>query len=90
MSNWIKLTEKLPKSDDMVLITIKAGAHTSTGQTTADETIPAYFVDDSQGTLIDGLWYPHFYEWGTTYIFKNCDVVAWMPLPEPYSTPDSE
>lgn len=86
MMKWIDPIERLPKSEEYVLITIKAGTLTSTGECGDNETIPAFFVDDSKyNSLVDGLWYPHFYEYGTSHIFNNRDIIAWMPFPAPYA-----
>ncbi len=79
---WIDITEKRPNSEDRVLITIKAGALDDLDSMPLEnETTIAWYVDNPD---VDGRWYPTFYFVNCEGEFMTKDIIAWMPLPEPY------
>ena len=66
LREWIPVSERLPKNDDWVIVTI------------LDES------GDTPWRYTDFGWY---LEEATCWIVeaeKRRDIVAWMPLPEPY------
>lgn len=60
---WIPVSERLPNSKKMVLVSLKTGL---------GEWVETDFIDPF-GTIYEP-WSRHW----------SCDVIAWMPLPEPY------
>lgn len=70
---WMPVSEMLPKEGDIVLVTLKIDW--SYGKGTDIETqidIATYYGEDGFGMFCD---------WNEG---QTVEVVAWMPLPEPY------
>lgn len=67
--NWIPISERLPETDDMVLVTVqpkKSGPYVTR----------AFYVNDA-GYLDDaGAWHG---------MWNMDNITAWMPMPEPYT-----
>ena len=81
MNGWIKLTDKLPESEEFVLVTVKAGTMVDGCELVHDEVTVGMFVNDK---TVGGTWYPYFYlerSGNEKYIEE---ISAWMPLPKPY------
>lgn len=69
---WIPCNEKLPEKFEDVLVTQKY----------YDLDCEEYRIDVNTACLDeDGYWYTIFLEEG---YMEDYDVIAWMPLPEPY------
>lgn len=66
---WIPTEEKLPESDEVVLITVSGVYNNLTFQ----RAVQLGSYDDSDGWIVEG-----YEEW------YDSNVTAWMPLPEPY------
>lgn len=82
MNDWIKCTDKLPKNEQEVLITLKGEALCRGGYDTDNKVVEAMFVNNP---FFDGSWYPFFSVWGDDENRHHIeDVLAWMPLPKPY------
>lgn len=70
---WIPVTERLPKTSDPVLVTyIFHGDRLFTGTKIIREVATANYYNEA--------WFPHDCE----FYYELVDVIAWMPLPEPY------
>ena len=67
-TGWIPVSERLPDIGDTYLVTVMVGTDIRTD------------VASSFGSYIDGFW-DTFNDWVED---KECHVIAWMPLPEPY------
>lgn len=63
-TRWILCSERLPKRDEIVLVSYRGEVH-----------FCKYLDDGSENT-----WWDYIYD---SCIWNN-DIVAWMPLPEPY------
>lgn len=84
MSEWIPVSERLPKEDGKYLTTVKGiGSYYNEIRSFAISLykIDKYDFSDKKGSG----WYFYHYEYG--YI-EETNVIAWMPLPEPY-VPDT-
>ncbi len=65
---WIPVTERLPKTSEKVLVTRRFGL----------------YVGDDYDRCIDlGYYYSNLKKWDTLDL-DDIEVLAWMPLPEPY------
>ena len=74
MPKWIPVTERLPETSEKVLITRRFGL----------------YVGDDYDRCIDlGHYYSNLKQWDTLYL-DDIEVLAWMPLPEPYKGGDAE
>ena len=78
---WIKPEERLPKSEDYVIVTLKDGTLTDSGECIGSQVEPAMFVNDPS---VDGRWFAHFSSWVSDDINWTDEVIAWIPFPEPY------
>ncbi len=72
-SRWIPCSERLPKFGDDVLITL------SMGHLCKDEIAIAYLMYDNCNKLF---WMDYIH----SEPYKTDEVLAWMPLPEPYKS----
>lgn len=80
---WIHVSEKMPKDNQDVLITIKKGTATPDSFFARDSVDLAIFCDVN--SMVDGLPYQHFYvPDAKAYKLPIDNVSAWMPLPDPY------
>ena len=86
MSEWIKCTDRLPENEQEVLISLRDGAYCRGGYGGAT-VVDAMFSNDP---LFAGTWFPIFSVWGDDKEYQVEDVVAWMPLPEPWKGADDE
>ena len=73
-TEWIPVSERLPVIGDTYLVTVMVGKDIRTD------------VAGSFGSYIDGFW-DTFNDWIED---KECHVIAWMPLPEPWKGGDSD
>ena len=65
---WIPVSEKLPETSGKVLITRRIGL----------------YVGDDYDCCVDlGYYYSNLNEWDTLDL-DDIEILAWMPLPEPY------
>ena len=65
---WIPVSERLPETNEKVLITRRFGL----------------YVGDDYDRCIDlGYYYSNLNRWDTLNL-DDIEVLAWMPLPEPY------
>lgn len=80
MSNWIKPKDKLPENEQEVLITVEECTELGGGIGTQRAVWQAVFYNDPLEN-----WYPFFRTWIDDEKELTEDVVAWMPLPEPYT-----
>ena len=79
---WIPVTERLPEED----------YETGTGVQFSADVLATIVNHANDGELyvwllktVDGKWYDYTpNEYGTHKIPCWCEVIAWMPLPEPY------
>ena len=71
---WIPVSERLPKPNEIVLVTIKRWGHYDND---LFENLPEYTYSTSFTC-----YNPHF--------GFNDDVIAWMPLPAPYKSESEE
>ena len=89
---WIPVSERLPEEDTEVLITYcyKEGegdtSHTYVDITTYGD---MYFGGNFVHDRVNGNRVKHWRE-PFEYFTSNYDVIAWMPLPEPYETESEE
>lgn len=71
---WIPVTERLPKAGEYV-----------------GDVAKYYLVQNEYGDMLVAR-YTHSEYWEQIYQLKPCadEIVAWMPLPEPYEESDGE
>lgn len=71
---WIPVTEKLPEAGEYV-----------------GDVAKYYLVQNEYGDMLVAR-YTHSEYWEQIYQLKPCadEIVAWMPLPEPYKESDTE
>ena len=80
---WIRPIDKLPESEEIVLVTVKEGTHYNGSYLCRDQVHEAYFVNDPS---VAGTWYPFFElmeDLERTPLTE--EIAAWMPLPAPYN-----
>lgn len=82
---WITLDKKLPEDQTFVLVTLRDGAVDPAGEIYGNDVTLAWFVDNTSDVRVDNVWHPHFYYGHDDFILENNDILAWMPLPEPYT-----
>lgn len=88
MSEWIPVSERLPDKDNTVLIFLNSEERTWNGEYRRIEF--GMYSDDRDDHDDPGWMYLN--ESGTDYwadLFDD-EVLAWMPLPEPYKGGDTE
>lgn len=68
MSDWIPVSERLPKNNGRYLVTVKLNKNPSVHHATEDECVTVI------GSYYNGI-----------NRFSTSDVIAWMPLFEPYN-----
>ena len=91
-TRWIPVSERLPEEDTEVLITYcyKEGegdtSHTYVDITTYGD---MYFGGNFVHDRVNGNRVKHWRE-PFEYFTSNYDVIAWMPLPEPYKAESEE
>lgn len=73
MNKWIPVSERLPENDEDVLISLEDGRITIASYN--DHFLP--FFNKPIGWGVDA----------KRFVFDFCsdDVIAWMPLPDPYT-----
>ena len=83
MAEWKLYAKEMPKNEQEVLVTLKAGT-TFEGEIFIHNSVHvATFVND-QGETYDGIIYPHFVPHSWSEEIWSGEVIAWMPIPEPY------
>ena len=81
-TGWIELTDKLPESEDIVLVTVKDGTPNNGAELIGTQVHEAWFVNDSN---VSDDWLPYFVLMDDHAGNKlRKEVIAWMPMPEPY------
>ena len=80
---WIPVTERLPKEKD-------AGILKKLGTDKRSDYVLATVEVKGERTTVtactyDGKWY-----WNMKYAFPDYKIIAWRPLPEPYTEEDNE
>lgn len=70
-ARWIPVSERLPKPDEFVLVTYKRWGH---GDNDLFKDLPEYVYST----------YFAYYDIHRGFGNENENVIAWMPLPEPY------
>ena len=78
--HWIPVSERFPNNDDYVLVCYEDG-HIRTAYYYIDTNIYPSEFDDCCET--------GWYNYSETFMYKQ-DVIAWMPLPEPYKAESEE
>lgn len=78
MNKWIKVKDKRPEHETRVLVTVKEGTEMPAGYSTIPQVWTAYYFEADEDC-----WYPRFYLDGMNAPITD-EVIAWMPLPEPY------
>ena len=83
MNEWIDVLEKLPKSEEIVLVTLREGTdiYGDGGKTSENRVNIAMFYDKPEHS---GKWFPFFCVLENQNKEFTDEVIAWMPLPEPY------
>jgi hypothetical protein len=76
-SKWIPCSERLPEPDECVLVTVKIRDIYS-----AINKKDIYEIDIASYYELDNDWI--FNNEYYSYIIKDYEVIAWMPLPSPY------
>ena len=78
-NEWIKVTDRLPTEDGIkVLVTVDVCSK-------GDISLLYYLTKKSNDIAYSVLWEGEgFYELYDGDFYKNHDVIAWMPLPEPF------
>ena len=77
---WIKPIDKLPKEGEEVLITVADGTR-AFGSILSKEVCQAQFHNDP---TFSGKYYPIFSLYDSEGTELTGEVVAWMPMPQPY------
>lgn len=80
-NNWINPVDKMPEEGQEVLITVEGGTRAFGSIFVYRSVMQAQFHNDPS---FSGKYYPLFslYDLECTELTK--EVVAWMPMPEPY------
>lgn len=81
MSNWISIYERLPEDKQFVLVTVDAGVETDAGISTCEWVCIADYQENDEP-------FPYFGIHGYGDPKFRTEVLAWMPLPEPYKGED--
>ena len=81
-NNWIKVTDHLPTEDGVkVLVTVQVGFDSDD----TDISLLYYLTQNSNDIAYSVFWKGEgFYEMRDGDFYKVDDIVAWMPLPEPF------
>ena len=76
VNKWVPCSERLPEDGQVVLITVKAGTALDIGISDEDTVMEAYYYADeyTYPCFVPSIGVEHLRE----------EVLAWMPLPEPY------
>jgi len=87
MSEWIPVSERLPKGSEIVLLSLPP--HTDPdGEECSASVICGHYIggENAEWGLSDG----DTFGYGIVSIRKGTNPIAWMPLPEPYKTESEE
>lgn len=75
---WIPCSERLPEEKDAGIILKKLGKNKRSDYVIATVDVKGERMTVTACTY-DGVWY-----WNMKYAFPEYEIVAWMPIPEPY------
>lgn len=83
MNEWIDVLDELPKGETIVLVTLREGTDIYGDGRKIDENQVrmAMFFDKPE---VSGKWFPFFCVLENENKEFTDEVIAWMPLPEPY------
>lgn len=86
MSDWIPITERLPKGSDIVLLSLPPHIDPD-GEECSASVICGHYIGgrSAEWGLSDG----DTFGYGIVSVRKGINPIAWMPRPEPYKA-DSE
>ena len=81
MSDWIPITERLPKGSDIVLLSLPSHIDPD-GEECSASVIFGYYIGgrSAEWGLSDG----DTFGYGIVSVRKGTNPIAWMPRPEPY------
>lgn len=89
---WIPCTERMPEEHDSIFAKVYGTERWRNGmfRKRSDKVLATVKFEDGSimtdtASTFDGEW-----RIGTQYISRNGDVIAWMPLPEPYTAGTEE
>ena len=77
---WIPVSERLPEDEDYVLVCYADGSIRTAYYYIDTEIYPSEFEDCCE---------TGWYNYNEDFMYKQ-DVIAWMPLPKPYESQESE
>ena len=80
---WIPCSERLPKEKDAGILK-KLGINTRSDIVLVTVRVKEDLIADHARTN-NGIWH-----WELKYAFPDHEVVAWMPLPEPYKVGEKD
>lgn len=75
--HWIPVTEMLPKEKD-------AGILKKLGKNKRSDYVIATVDVKGERMTVTACTYDGVWDWNMKYAFPEYEIVAWMPLPEPY------
>lgn len=75
---WIPCSERLPEEKD-------AGILKKLGTKKSSEYVLATVETNGERMTVTACTYDGAWNWNMKYAFPEYDVIAWMPLPEPYA-----
>lgn len=81
MSDWIPITERLPKGSDIVLLSLPPHIDPD-GEECSASVICGHYIGgrSAEWGLSDG----DTFGYGIVSVRKGTNPIAWMPLPQPY------
>lgn len=75
--HWIPVTERLPKEKD-------AGILKKLGKNKRSDYVIATVDVKGERMTVTACTYDGVWDWNMKYAFPEYEIIAWMPLPEPY------
>lgn len=82
VANWIPCSERLPEEKD-------AGILKKLGTNKRSDYVIATVEVKGERMTVTACTYDGAWDWNMKYAFPDYEIIAWMPLPEPYN-PESE
>ena len=80
---WIPCGERMPEEKD-------AGILKKLGTSKRSEYVLATVGVKNERMTVTACTYDGVWDWNMKYAFPNYEVVAWMPLPEPYKVGEKD